>query len=141
MGGFVVRLIGRNHLFIVVATALSACGTEHNYQQSYDSELTVAKHDIMIDGNESWSDLALDPADDNFPMVASQSELAVRYMGVDARGDPVLQVLAPDLRRTNVVVERAETDRIHLGAYGVREVTVIVVDATDGLLTYRLKHD
>ena len=136
-----MRLICKNFLFILVVAALAGCGTQRDYQQSYGSEFTVAKHDIMVNGYERWTDLAIDPADYNFPAAAAQGELAVRYMGVDAKGDPILQVLAPDLKRTNVVVEQAETDRVHLGGYGVRDVTVIVVDATDGLLTYRLKHD
>lgn len=136
-----MSLLSRIFLGIFAATALTACGTERGYQQSYDSDFTVAKHDIMIAGYESWTDLALDPTSGDFPMADGRGELAVRFMGTDAKGDPILQVLAPDLKRTNVVVERAETDRVHLGAFGVREITVIVVDATDGLLTYRLKHD
>lgn len=136
-----MRLPSRHFIAILAAAALAACGSDRNYEQSYNSEFTVAKHDIMISGRESWTDLALDPADDRFPMVTSEGGLAVRYMGVDANGDPILQVLAPNLKRTNVVVEQAETDRVHLGGHGVREVTVIVVAASDAQLRYRLQHD
>ncbi len=114
-----------------------SCGSDREYAQSYDSELTAAKHDIMVNGYDG----RMDAADDSSTTIDAQGELAVRYMGVDAKGDPILQVLSPDLKRTDVIVEQAETDRVHLGAFGVREVTVIVVDATDDLLTYRLKRD
>ena len=57
------------------------------------------------------------------------------------KGDPILRVLAPNLSRTDVVIEQAETDRTHLGGFGIRDVTIIVVDATDALLTYQMLRD
>lgn len=132
-----MEVFSRLFLFLLAATASTACSTQPEYAQPYGAELTVAKRDIMINGYASGTR----PTGDGPPDVEAQGEFAVRYMGVDAKDDPVLQVLTPDLKRTNVVVEQAETDRVHLGAFGVRTVTVIVVDATDAALTYRLKRD
>jgi len=114
-------LVGRHYLLGFAAVTMVACAPEPEYTQTYDSEFTAAKRDFVVSGEES--------------------EFGVRYMGLDANGDPILQVLTPDLKRTDIIVEQAETDRMHLGGFGMREVTVIVVDATDALLTYRLKHD
>jgi hypothetical protein len=47
-----------------------------------------------------------------FPLAQAHDTYAVRYMGVDDKGDPILRVLAPNLSRTDVVIEQAETDRL-----------------------------
>lgn len=132
-----MEVIGRLFLFLLAAATVTACSSQPEYAQPYGVEFTVAKRDIMVDGYTSGTR----PTGDEPPDVEARGEFAVRYMGVDAKGDPILQVLNPDLKRTNVVVEQAETDRVHLGAFGVRTVTVIVVEATDAALTYRLKRD
>ena len=131
----------KRFLAIAMTAALVGCGTQREYSQAYETEFTAAKKAIVVNGYERRGDLTVDPADDAFPVVDSHGEFAVRFMGVDRNGDPILQVITPGLKRTNVTVERAETDRVHVGAYGVRDVTVVVVDATDDLLTYRLQRD
>ncbi len=132
-----MRDLGRRFLFVAAATAVTACGSGPEYAEPYDSEFTVAKRDVMVTGYTGGTRLG----GEGPPEVEANGEFAVRYMGLDANGDPILQVLSPDLKRTDVVVEQAETDRVHLGAYGVRTVTVVVVDATDARLKYRLKRD
>ena len=131
----------KRFLAIGVTAALVGCGTQREYSQAYETEFTTAKKAIVVEGYTQRGDLMFDPADDAFPVVETRGEFAVRFMGVDKNGDPILQVITPGLKRTNVTVERAETDRVHVGAYGVRDVTVVVVDATDNLLTYRLQRD
>lgn len=136
-----MNTVQKRLLAIAAAAALVGCGTQREYSQAYETEFTAAKKAIVVEGYKRRSDLMIDPADDTFPVIETRGEFAVRFMGVDRNGDPILQVITPGLKRTNVTVERAETDRVHVGAYGVRDVTVVVVDATDDLLTYRLQHD
>ena len=120
---------------------VAGCGPKIKYNKTFETEFTAAKQSIVVSGYENRGEVETDPAVTGYPVVEAQAEFAVRYMGLDSDGDPILQVLTPDLTRTDVVVEMPETDRVHVGAYGIREVTVIVINATDELLTYRLKRD
>jgi len=120
------------------AIMLSGCIMSRHYEQAYDESFTVPKGAFMVNGVENAVELEGNLTHDGFPIAQAHDTYAVRYMGVNAQGDPILQVLSPNMSRTNVVVERAETDRVHLGGFGIRDVTVIVVDASDDLLTYRL---
>ena len=59
-------------------------------------------------------------------------------MGLDGNADPVLRVLSVRRGRTDVAVELAETDRVDLSGFGAPSITVVVVEASDAVLTYRL---
>jgi hypothetical protein len=125
-------------LVLVAAAAVGGCIMSRSYDQSYDREYTVAKNNFMVYGVENAVEFEIDVTKDSFPIAQAHDTYAVRYMGIDGNGDPILRVLSPDLSRTDITVEQAETDRTHLGGFGIHDVTIIVVDATDAQLTYRM---
>ncbi len=128
----------RTAFVLILAVAIGSCIMSRSYDQNYDSRYSVAKNDLMLTGKENAVEIEIDVTKDGFPLAQAHDAYAVRYMGVDENGDPVLRVLAPNLSRTDVVIEQAETDRTHLGGFGIRDVTIIVVDATDAVLTYQM---
>lgn len=121
-----------------MALALAGCLMSRSYDQPVSQDLVVAKRDVMISGYENRVEVDGNTLIFEGPLVHEQHAYAVRYMGLDARGDPVLQVTATPLARTDVPVELAETDRVHLSGYGIPPITVQVINATDEQLTYRL---
>ena len=118
---------------------LSACLMSRQYDQALDSPLTVAKDDILLSGHEDRIEIEggrtilFDG-----PLAHEQGQYAVRYMGLDGNADPVLRVLSVRRGRTDVAVELAETDRVDLSGFGAPSITVVVVEASDAVLTYRL---
>ena len=60
-------------------------------------------------------------------------------IGLDASANPIIRVLSPARGSTEVRVEFAETDRVGLSGFGVPPITVVVVEASDSALTYRLE--
>ncbi|HEX9646296.1 MAG TPA: hypothetical protein VGB88_02280 [Alphaproteobacteria bacterium] len=127
--------------FGALAFALAGCLMSRAYDQPMGQDLTVAKRNVMISGYENRVEVEGETFVFEGPLAHEQHAYAVRYMGLDSRGNPVLQVIATPLARTDVPVELAETDRMHLSGYGIPPITVQVVNATDELLTYRLRAD
>ena len=130
--------MARAAFVLFLSLAVGGCIMSRAYDQSYNTRYTVAKNHLMLYGKENAVEIEIDVTKDGFPLAQAHDTYAVRYMGVDAKGDPILRVLAPNLSRTDVVIEQAETDRTHLGGFGIRDVTIVVVDATDALLTYQM---
>lgn len=129
---------GRRLAAGALALALAGCLMSRSYDQPVGQDLVVAKRDVMISGYENRVEVDGNTLVFEGPLVHEQHAYAVRYMGLDVRGDPVLQVTATPLARTDVPVELAETDRVHLSGYGIPPITVQVINATDAQLTYRL---
>ena len=125
----------------VIAAAgllLSACLMSRQYDQALDSPLTVAKEDILLSGHEDRTEIEGWTFVFDGPLAHEQGQYAVRYMGLNGNADPVLRVLSARRGRTDVAVELAETDRVDLSGFGAPPITVVVVEASDAALTYRL---
>ena len=124
---------------IAAGLLLSACLMSRHYDQALDSPLTVAKDDILLSGHEDRIEIEGSRTIlFDGPLAHEQGQYAVRYMGLDANADPVLRVLSVRRGRTDVAVELAETDRVDLSGFGAPPITVVVVEASDSVLTYRL---
>lgn len=130
--------MGRIVLVVVLGLSLGACVMHRDYDQALDTPLTVAKEDLLITGAEDRTTLEQHTFLIEGPLAHERALYAVRYMGLDDNADPVLRVLTPDRGRTDVPVELAETDRVDLSGYGAPPITVVVMQATDATLTYRL---
>ncbi len=130
--------MGRIVLVVVLGLSLGACLMHREYDQALETPLTVAKEELLISGGEDRTMLEQQTFLLEGPLAHERALYAVRYMGLDANADPVLRVLTPDRGRTDVPVELAETDRIDLSGYGAPPITVVVLQASDATLTYRL---
>ena len=130
--------MGRTILAAVLGLSLSACLMHREYDQALDAPLTVAKEDLLITGGEDRTMFEGQTFLLEGPLAHERQLYAVRYMGLDDNADPVLRVLSHDRGRTDVPVERAETDRVDLSGYGAPPITVVVLQASDATLTYRL---
>ncbi|MDP6952194.1 MAG: hypothetical protein QGF53_05480 [Alphaproteobacteria bacterium] len=130
--------MGRTLLVAVFGLSLSACLMHREYDQALDTPLTVAKEDLLITGGEDRTMFEQQTFLIEGPLAHERQLYAVRYMGLNDNADPVLRVLTHDRGRTDVPVELAETDRVDLSGYGTPPITVVVVQASDASLTYRL---
>jgi hypothetical protein len=118
---------------------VSGCMMGRAYDQALSEALVANKNEIMISGRVDQVGVEGQTFLFDGPLAHEQAAYAVRYMGLDAAGNPIVRVLSPARGRTDVPVELAETDRLDLSGYGVPPITVVVVAASDPALTYRLE--
>jgi hypothetical protein len=124
---------------LIVALSATGCMMPRAYDQAQGERLVAAKGEVILSSRDERIEAEDKTVLFKTLFAVKRPAYAVRYMGLDAGGDPVIQVLSPSRGRTEVPLKLAQSDRVDLAGFGVPPVTVVVVEASDDVLAYRLE--